>query len=72
MQNTQTYYDPFDFPLQKLPEELGKYKRGLLLGQTYNGFLYSGLNTETNTLVNLIHIYKPFVSLLFNSFRISS
>ncbi|KAL7717208.1 non-specific serine/threonine protein kinase [Entamoeba marina] len=60
---SQKIIDPFDYPLEKIPEQISIYSRGLLLGQTYTGFVYSALNTSTKELINLIHVYRPFSSL---------
>ncbi|ELP88826.1 serine/threonine protein kinase ark1, putative [Entamoeba invadens IP1] len=64
MQNTSfEQTDPFDNPIEQLPNNIGKYQRGLLLGQTYAGFIYSALDTETRHLVSLIHVYRRFSQL---------
>ncbi|ENY60185.1 serine/threonine protein kinase ark1, putative [Entamoeba histolytica HM-1:IMSS-A] len=55
--------DPFDYPIEKLPDIIGKYQRGLLLGQTYAGFIYSAMNNESKKIVSLIQVYPPFVTM---------
>ncbi|EDR24369.1 serine/threonine protein kinase ark1, putative, partial [Entamoeba dispar SAW760] len=55
--------DPFDYPIEKLPDTIGKYQRGLLLGQTYAGFIYSAMENESKKIVSLIQVYPPFVTM---------
>ncbi|EMD43470.1 protein kinase domain containing protein [Entamoeba histolytica KU27] len=42
-----------------LPPFIGKYTRGLLLGETELGLMYSGFNTTTKEIVSLIHVINP-------------
>ena len=55
--------DPFDFPVPSLPDEIGRYRRGLLLGQTYAGFVYGAFDTAARALVMLVDVYAPYVDL---------
>ena len=49
-----------DYEITEVEDKIGEYKRGMPLGQTYTGFIYSAYHEDRKEVVYLIHVYPDY------------